>query len=589
MDEDPFLRMSGVRKEFPGVVANDDVDFSVRRGEIHGLLGENGAGKSTLMKVLYGLYDADGGSVHLGGERLDLDSPQDAIDRGIGMVHQHFKLIPRLSVAENVVLGEREPAGPFRDRGADTDTDDADSWLPEAVRTNRLARALAERFTIGLDASAGEIEALADDYGFDVDVRAPVGDLDVGERQRVEILKALYRDVDLLILDEPTAVLTPAEAERLFETLRALADRGISIIFITHKLTEATAITDRVTVLREGETVGTVETGSVDQAELARMMVGREVLFSLDKDRVEPGEPVLEASGLRAEDDRGIEALSGIDLSVRAGEIVGIAGVSGNGQRELAEVLAGVRDPTAGSIAVGGRDLTGEPTRAFVDGGVSFVPEDRHEYGCAAELSVMHNAALKELRDDRFDDGPFLDYDELARYAEEIVDEFDVRGVHDVREVPAGDLSGGNLQKLILGRELVRDPDLLVAHQPTRGVDVGAIEFLREAILDQRAEGTGTVLISEDLDELFDLSDRLLVIYEGEIVHETTPEAADRERVGMRMTGGAVGDGGAESGADADGESADRAMTDGGSADGDGGEGEAAGPGADRSSRGDSR
>ncbi|QLH77740.1 ABC transporter ATP-binding protein [Halosimplex rubrum] len=569
MDEDPFLRMSGVRKEFPGVVANDDVDFSVRRGEIHGLLGENGAGKSTLMKVLYGLYDADAGSVHLGGEPLDLDSPKDAIDRGIGMVHQHFKLIPRLSVAENVVLGEREPAGPFRERGDTRDADgdgapaDSNGWLPDAVRRNRVARALAERFTIGLDASAAEIEALADDYGFDIDVRAPVGELDVGERQRVEILKALYRDVDLLILDEPTAVLTPAEAERLFETLRTLADSGISIIFITHKLAEATAITDRVTVLREGETVGTVETGSVDQSELARMMVGREVLFSLDKECVEPGEPVLDTAGLRAEDDRGIEALSGIDLSVRAGEIVGIAGVSGNGQRELAESLAGVRDPTAGTIAVDGTDLTGEPARSFVDGGVSFVPEDRHEYGCAEELSVMHNAALKELRDDRFDDGPFLDYDELARYAEEIVDEFDVRGVHDVREVPAGDLSGGNLQKLILGRELVRDPDLLVAHQPTRGVDVGAIEFLREAILDQRAEGTGTVLISEDLDELFDLSDRLLVIYEGEIVHETTPEAADRERVGMRMTGGVAGDG-TESGAETGTDAADRAMTDGG-------------------------
>ncbi|ELZ22283.1 ribose ABC transporter ATP-binding protein RbsA [Halosimplex carlsbadense 2-9-1] len=578
MDEDPFLRMSGVRKEFPGVVANDDVDFSVRRGEIHGLLGENGAGKSTLMKVLYGLYDADAGSVHLGGEPLDLDSPQDAIDRGIGMVHQHFKLIPRLSVAENVVLGEREPAGPFRERrGTEGDADGTDGagdtggWLPDAVRTNRVARALAERFTIGLDASAADIEALADDYGFDIDVRAPVAELDVGERQRVEILKALYRDVDLLILDEPTAVLTPAEAERLFETLRTLADSGISVIFITHKLAEATAITDRVTVLREGETVGTVETGSVDQAELARLMVGREVLFSLDKERVEPGDPVLDASGLRAEDDRGIEALSGIDLSVRAGEIVGIAGVSGNGQRELAEALAGVRDPTAGTIAVDGRDLTGEPARSFVDGGVSFVPEDRHEYGCAEELSVMHNAALKELRDDRFDDGPFLDYDELERYAEEIVDEFDVRGVHDVSEVPAGDLSGGNLQKLILGRELVRDPDLLVAHQPTRGVDVGAIEFLREAILDQRAEGTGTVLISEDLDELFDLSDRLLVIYEGEIVHETTPEAADRERVGMRMTGG-VDDEASAAGAsgDADSDTADRAMTDGGGVGADG-------------------
>ena len=396
MAEDAFLRMSDVRKEFPGVVANDDVDFSVRRGEIHGLLGENGAGKSTLMKVLYGLYDADGGSVHLGDRRLDLDSPQDAIDSGIGMVHQHFKLIPRLSVAENVVLGEREPTSPFRLRpndGGDGEGDEADGWLPVSVRRNRVVRGLAERFSLGLDASAAEIKSLADDYGFDVDVRTPVGELDVGQRQRVEILKALYRDVDLLVLDEPTAVLTPAEADRLFETLESLADRGIGIVFITHKLSEATAITDRVTVLRDGRTVGTVETSDVDQSDLARKMVGREVLFSLEKEAVDPGAPVLDVRGLRAEDDRGIEALSGVDLSVRRGEIVGIAGVSGNGQRELAETLAGVRSPTAGSVSVDGRDLTDESTRAFVDAGVSFVPEDRHEYGCAAELSVMHNAA----------------------------------------------------------------------------------------------------------------------------------------------------------------------------------------------------
>ncbi|WP_415381259.1 ABC transporter ATP-binding protein [Halosimplex sp. TS25] len=569
MAEDAFLRMSDVRKEFPGVVANDDIDFSVRRGEIHGLLGENGAGKSTLMKILYGLYDADGGTVHLGDRRLDLDSPQDAIDCGIGMVHQHFKLIPRLTVAENVVLGEREPAGPFRDRASEGEgaTDDS-GWLPESIRTNRVARALAERFSIGLDASADEIDALADEYGFDVDVRAPVHELDVGQRQRVEILKALYRDVDLLVLDEPTAVLTPTEAERLFETLRALADEGIAIVFITHKLSEATAITDRVTVLREGKNVGTVATSDVDQSDLARMMVGREVLFSLDREPVDTGAPVLDASGLRADDDRGIEALSGIDLSVRAGEIVGIAGVSGNGQRELAETLAGVRSPTAGTVAVDGTDLTGASTRTFVDSGVSYVPEDRHEYGCAPELSVMHNAALKQFRGERFDDGPFLDYDELRSYAQEVVDEFDVRGVHDVGEVAAGDLSGGNLQKLILGRELARDPDLLVAHQPTRGVDVGAIEFLRDALLDQRAEGTGTVLISEDLDELFDLSDRLLVLYEGEVVHETTPEDADRERVGMRMTGGAADPDHAGRGAgepDDDASATDRAMTDGGS------------------------
>ena len=531
MTDDPFLRMEDVRKEFPGVVANDDVDLSVGRGEIHGLLGENGAGKSTLMKVLYGLYAPDGGEIWLDGRRLDLDSPQDAIEHGIGMVHQHFMLIPRLTVAENVVLGEREPAALFREESED-------SWLPDDVRDHPVVSGLARRFSLGLDVPERHIAALADEYGFDVDVRSSIWQLNVGQQQRVEILKALYRDVDLLILDEPTAVLTPNEAERLFDTLERLADRGISIIFITHKLKEVKAITDRVTVLREGENVGTVDTSSVDRSDLARMMVGREVLFQIDKDPAEIGDPVLRAENLRAEDDRGIEALSGVDLTVRSGEIVGIAGVSGNGQSELAEALVGLRDLTDGRITIADADLTGASPRRFIDEGVSFVPEDRLEYGCAEDLSVMYNATMKDFREDRFGSGYFLDYDELREYAETLVEEFDVRGVRDTTEMLAGDLSGGNLQKLILARELYRNPRLLVANQPTRGVDVGAIEFLRETILDQREEGTGVVLISEDLDEIFDLSDRILVIYEGEIAYETTPAEADRERVGLEMTGG---------------------------------------------------
>jgi simple sugar transport system ATP-binding protein len=550
MTDGPFLRMEDVLKEFPGVVANDEVDLAVGRGEIHGLLGENGAGKSTLMKILYGLYAPDGGEIWLDGRRLDLGSPQDAIERGIGMVHQHFMLIPRLTVAENVVLGEREPSALFR-------AESEDSWLPESLRENRVVGGLARRFSLGLNVPEQRIADLAEEYGFDIDVGASIWQLNVGQQQRVEILKALYRDVDLLILDEPTAVLTPNEAERLFDTLERLAGQGLSIVFITHKLKEVKAITDRVTVLREGENVGTVDTSSVSRADLARMMVGREVLFQIDKDPAEIGDPVLRAENLRAEDERGIEALSGVDLTVRSGEIVGIAGVSGNGQSELAEALVGLRELTDGRIAIADADLTGASPRRFIDEGVSFVPEDRLEYGCAEDLSVMYNATMKDFRDDRFGGGYFLDYDELETYAETLVEEFDVRGVRDTTEMLAGDLSGGNLQKLILARELYRDPRLLVANQPTRGVDVGAIEFLRETILDQREAGTGVVLISEDLDEIFDLSDRILVIYEGEIAYETTPAEADRERVGLEMTGG-EGTGG-EPTAD----SADQAVADG--------------------------
>jgi simple sugar transport system ATP-binding protein len=508
--------------------------MSIRKGEIHGLLGENGAGKSTLMKILYGLYSADSGDVWIDGGRAAIDSPQDAIDAGIGMVHQHFKLIPRLSVAKNVILGMREPASAFR---ADGDN----GGLVSSLTTNRLVQGLAARFTLGLDVPEVRIQSLADDYGFDIDVTAPVWQLDVGERQRVEILKALYRDVELLILDEPTAVLTPAEAERLFETLRKLSDQGLSIIIITHKLKEIKSITDRVTVLRDGSRIDTVETADVSRADLARMMVGRDVLFQIDKDEVTAGKPVLEASDLRTDDDRGIEALSHVDLTVHTGEIVGIAGVSGNGQIELAESLVGIRPVTDGTIRIDGADLTGAPPRTFIEHGVSFVPEDRHKHGCAESLSVMHNAILKGYTDEAFGDGIRLDYDASANYAETLVEDFDVRGVSDVAEMQAGELSGGNLQKLILAREMDRDPKLLVANQPTRGVDVGAIEYIRKGLIKQRDQGTGILLLSENLDEIFDLSDRILVMYEGKFVYEVTPEAADRRRVGLEMNGGEAG------------------------------------------------
>lgn len=533
MSGDDILRMEKIRKEFPGVVANDDINFVVRQGEIHGLLGENGAGKSTLMKILYGLYSQDSGTVWIDGERLEADSPQGAIDAGIGMVHQHFMLVPRLTVAENIVLGSREPAGPFQESG-DSET----GGLFSSLRSNRLVQGLASRFTKGLDKPTQEIQELADTYGFDIDATASVWELDIGQQQRVEILKALYQDVDLLILDEPTAVLTPTEAQRLFDTLEQLAVEGLSVIFITHKLAEVTALTDRVTVLRDGKRIDTVETENCTRKQLAELMVGREVLFDVEKESVDTGRPVLEVSDLFVDDDRGIEAVSGVDLSVSDGEIVGIAGVSGNGQRELAEALVGVREAVDGSISVGEHGLTGESTRSFIDAGVSFVPEDRDKHGAAGDLSVMHNAVMKQLPDDQFGSGVQLDYDAAREYAETLVEAFDVRGVDDVTEAAAGDLSGGNLQKLILARELYREPNLLVANQPTRGVDVGAIEFIRDELLSQREAGTGIVLLSEDLDEIFDLSDRVLVVYEGRIVHETTPEEADRQHVSLLMNGG---------------------------------------------------
>jgi ABC-type uncharacterized transport system ATPase subunit len=520
-----FLEMRGIVKEFPGVIANDHVDLNVRKGEIHGLLGENGAGKSTLMKILYGLYTKDGGEIVLDGETLDIESPQQAIDAGIGMVHQHFMLIPKLTVTQNVILGKREAANALA--------------VGEGERSGLLG-SLGEMFSIDRKGPAERISKLSDDYGFNIDPEERVWQLEVGEQQRVEILKALYRDVDLLILDEPTAVLTPNEASRLFETLEELANDGLSIIFITHKLHEAKEITDRVTILRDGKHIDTVDTADMTQADLAERMVGHEVLFDIEKEAVQTGDVKMNVENLHALDERGLPAVKGMDLEVKSGEIVGIAGVSGNGQKELAECLVGVRDIEEGTLTVNDEDLTGKHPRRFIEEGVSFIPEDRLKYGLAPELSIMHNASVKEYRNERFQNGPFLDYAELEAYATDIVDAYDVRGINDVTAMEAGDLSGGNMQKLIVGRETFRNPEVLIANQPTRGVDVGAIEDIRRNLLDQREEGMGILLVSEDLDEILDMSDRILVVYEGEIVHETTPEETDKQEIGLKMTGGSA-------------------------------------------------
>jgi len=513
-DSPPRLAVRNITKTFPGgVVANDAVSFEVEAGEIHGLLGENGAGKSTLMKVLYGLHDPDTGSLRVDGEPYEPRSPRDAMDAGIGMVHQHFRLVKRLSVVENVVLGHREASdgltlGPF-------------DWLRRLL-------------TLDTKPARRKIESLADEYGIDVDPDAKIWELDIGEQQRVELLKTLYQDVDLLILDEPTAVLSPTEAQSLFETLRKLVDEGMSVILITHKLGEIKEATDRVTVLRHGEVIGTVETADATRDDLARMMVGREVIFDISKVDGNPGETVLSVSGLRAEDDRGVEALTGLDLTLRKGEILGIAGVSGNGQHELAECLVGVREPTGGEITIKGTEMAGEHPRTFVNAGVSYIPEDRHQFGCVPDKSLVENLCLKTYND--HGSGVFLDYGSMRALAERLVEEFDIRVGSIDTEVKK--LSGGNLQKVILARELDRDPDVLIASQPTRGVDVGAIEFIRERLLEQSAAGSGIVLFSEELDEILQMSDRVLVIHDGRIVHETLASEADRNEIGRLMTDG---------------------------------------------------
>jgi ABC-type uncharacterized transport system ATPase subunit len=520
-----LLEMEGIYKTFPGVVANDHIDLSVRRGEIHGLLGENGAGKSTLMKVLFGLYDPEDGLVRYDGELLDIDSPQDAIDAGLGMVHQHFQLVPKMSVAENVVLGLRESSVSASEQNGE----------------DGLLTRLRSLLTYDEDLASERVGDVAEKYGIDIDPDRRVSNLDVGEQQRVEILKALYRDVDLLVLDEPTAVLTPTQIDRLFETLRTLVDRGLTVVIITHKLEEVTEITDRVTVLREGKRVDTVETAAVDESDLAYMMVGREVIHDIEATDVAVGDPVLTVSNARAENDRGVAVLSGVDLTVREGEILGLAGVSGNGQRALSECIVGTRTLTDGSITLEGNPIDEMSTRRRVEAGLSVIPSDRHGEGCAPTLSVLHNAIAKDYRSEQFRRGPVgvgMDYEAARDHAELLAEEYDVRvpGV----DVNAGNLSGGNLQKLILGRELDREPAVLVANQPTRGLDVGAIEEVRKRILEQRTTGTGVLLISEKFDEIMELSDRIAVIYEGEIVRKVDADAADRGDIGLYMSGGTV-------------------------------------------------
>jgi ABC-type uncharacterized transport system ATPase subunit len=501
MADGPLLELKGITKRFPGVVANDGVDFELARGEVHALLGENGAGKSTLVNILYGLYHPDEGEIRLNGEPVRIGSPREAIDHGIGMVHQHFMLIPVMTVAENIVLATEPTKGPFLD----------------------------------LDEAEKRVRDISTRFGLAVRPEARVESISVGQQQRVEILKALYRGAEILILDEPTAVLTPQEAQELFAIIRSLQAEGKSIIFISHKLGEVLEIADRITVLRRGKTVDTLPREGATEEGLAKLMVGREVLLRVEKRAAQPGETLLVVENLEVLDERGLEAVRGVSLEVKAGEIVGVAGVDGNGQTELIDALTGLRRASGGRIDVGGEDVTNEGGRDFLDAGVGHIPEDRQVRGLVLDFSLAENLALHDYREQPDSRWGWLYPKRLVERAVRLLKEFDVRGGGP--QTPAGSLSGGNQQKVVVAREVSRNPRVLIAAQPTRGLDVGAIEFVHRRLIEERDEGRAILLVSFELDEILSLSDRILVIYEGRIVAQYSPEVSEEE-IGIAMTGG---------------------------------------------------
>jgi ABC-type uncharacterized transport system ATPase subunit len=501
MADVPVLELRRITKQFPGVLANDHIDFDLRRGEVHALLGENGAGKSTLMSILYGLYTADSGEILMNGKPVSISSPKDAITLGIGMVHQHFMLIPVMTVTENIVLAN-EPVH-------------AGVLLDENTAERRVAE-------------------VARSFKFAVDPHARVESITVGQQQRVEIMKALYRNADIVILDEPTAVLTPQEAQELFEILRTLTREGISIIFITHKLNEVLEIADRITVLRRGKKVETIAREGATEDSLARAMVGREVLLRVEKTPANPGNVLLQVEDLQVRDDRGLEAVRGVSFDVRAGEIVGIAGVDGNGQSELIDALTGLRSVAGGSITVHGDDLTRASAREALDAGIGHIPEDRHRRGLVLEFNLAENLVLHDYGKEPFSRLGWINPRRWFRWAAGLLREFDVRGGGPTTR--GGSLSGGNQQKVVVAREVSRDPSVLIAAQPTRGLDVGAIEFVHGRLVEQRDAGKAVLLVSLELEEILSLSDRLLVLYEGRIVAEFPPDVSEEE-VGIAMTG----------------------------------------------------
>jgi simple sugar transport system ATP-binding protein len=495
--------MRGISKHYPGVVANDDVNFDVRPGEIHALLGENGAGKSTLMNILYGLATPDSGEILLDGNPVQIKGPSDAIARGISMVHQHFMLVPVLSVADNILLGAETMANPvFLDRR-------------EAHR---------------------RIVELGQRFGFEIDPDVTVGSLSVGWQQRVEILKALYRQARILVLDEPTAVLTPQETKEIFTVLRRLADEGHSIVFISHKLYEVLEIADRITVIRRGKVVGTRLPAETNEDDLAALMVGRNVQLVVDRGESHPGGPALVVSDLRVADDRGQQAVKGVSFEVRAGEILGVAGVAGNGQEELVEALTGLRRPASGSVSLGGRDVTGTGPRELQKRGMSFVPGDRHRYGLVLSFPVQDNLVLTQYDEPPYVRGLFRNEPAIEAWARRAVEEYDIRTPSVT--VPVSTLSGGNQQKVVVAREFSRELTTLVLDQPTRGLDVGSIEFIHRQVIAKRDENAAILLVSAELDEVLELSDRIAVMYRGEIVALVDGPTAEREEIGLLMAAG---------------------------------------------------
>jgi len=494
------LQAKNISKHFPGVLANDHINFDLRKGEIHTLLGENGAGKTTLMNILDGIYYPDEGEIYLNGKRVDIRSPFEATKNGIGMIHQHFMLVDTLTVLENVILG-LESQGFYLDK-------------------KNISEKIAE---------------ISKKYNLDINPYAKIWQLSVGEQQRVEIIKTLFRGAEILIMDEPTAVLTPQESNTLFEILKRMTKEGKSIIFISHKLDEVMKISDRITVLRKGKLAGTVNTKEINQKELAMMMVGREVLFKLNRKPLNRKGEILKIEGLETYNDKGIKILKEINFSIYGGEIFGLAGVSGNGQKELAEVISGLRRATRGKVCVKGEDVTNFYPKVITKKGVNYIPSDRLKVGLVPNLNTVENAILRRYDKEPISRGIFLNYEEAAKYTRELVKQFNIMVPRE--NVPVKFLSGGNLQKLILAREIREEPALLIAVHPSRGLDVGATEFIRKKLLEERDQGVAILLISEDLEELLMISDRIGVIYEGEIEGIVDIDSADINEIGLMMAG----------------------------------------------------
>ncbi|UQW98440.1 ABC transporter ATP-binding protein [Rummeliibacillus sp. G93] len=502
---DYVIEMLGIRKQFGDFVANDNITLQLKKGEIHALLGENGAGKSTLMNVLFGLYQPEAGVIKVNGKEVKITDPNKANDLGIGMVHQHFMLVENFTVTENIILGS-EPT---------------------------------KMGLVNIRDAAKKVQQLSEKYGLNVDPYAKIEDISVGMQQRVEILKTLYRGAEMLIFDEPTASLTPQEINELIQIMKRLIKEGKSIILITHKLKEIMDVSDRVTIIRKGQGIGTVTTAETNPDQLAEMMVGRQVVFKTEKTTAHPKDVVLNIENLTVQDNRGIDRVKDLSLAVRAGEIVGIAGIDGNGQSELIEAITGLRKVKSGQISLNGKDITGKKTRKITESGIGHIPQDRHKHGLVLDFPIGHNIVLQTYYQSPVSKGGIIDYKRVNSIARNIIEEYDVRTPSEMTQARA--LSGGNQQKAIIGREINRDPDLLIAALPTRGLDVGAIEFIHKRLIEQRDKGKAVLLISFELDEVMNVSDNIAVIHDGSIIDTVSPKETTEQELGLLMAGHSLG------------------------------------------------